>query len=109
MDGLLSLLLFAVFAFLMLRGGCGRHVGHGGHRKASEHAERPTPTERKTTGFVDPVCRMLVDADEGYIFKHRGLAFHFCSRGCLDKFESDPELYLSKDAPPPEAAHTGGN
>ncbi|GAB5604806.1 heavy metal-binding domain-containing protein [Sideroxyarcus sp. TK5] len=31
MDGLLSLLLFAGLFFLMMRFGCGSHVGHGGH------------------------------------------------------------------------------
>ncbi len=31
MDGLLSFLLFAGLFFLMMRFGCGSHVGHGGH------------------------------------------------------------------------------
>jgi hypothetical protein len=31
MEGLFSLLLFAGLFFLMMRFGCGSHVGHGGH------------------------------------------------------------------------------
>lgn len=31
MEGLFSLLLFAVFFFVMMRFGCGAHVAHGGH------------------------------------------------------------------------------
>lgn len=37
MDGLISLLAFAGLFFLMMRFGCGSHVGHGGH--GHQHGE----------------------------------------------------------------------
>lgn len=37
MDGLLSLLLFAGLFFLMMRFGCGSHIGHG-HRHGGHDA-----------------------------------------------------------------------
>ena len=41
MPGLLSLLLFAGFFYLMMRYGCGAHIvhGHGGHESQQDHAE----------------------------------------------------------------------
>src|SRR5208337_795646 len=44
----------------------------------------------------DPVCGMNVDpsraaASVGY----EGKLYHFCSRGCAEKFKADPEKYLS--------------
>lgn len=108
MDGLFSLLLFGVFAFLLMRGGCGSHAGHGGHHRHQD-AEDDSAGNAASPRFVDPVCAMQVSSDQGYVFNHQGFAYHFCSRECLDKFESDPALYLSPDAPPPETAHEGGH
>lgn len=109
MDGLLSLLLFGAFAFLMMRSGCGSHVGHGGHHHSSHSDGAEEVSDPPKSGFTDPVCGMKVARNQGYVTHHQGMAYHLCSRSCLDKFESDPALYLSKDAPPPEAAHHGGH
>ena len=38
MDRLLSFLLFAAFFYLMMRFGCGSHMGHGGHG-GNEHED----------------------------------------------------------------------
>ena len=38
MSGLLWLLLFAAFFFLMMRFGCGAHMAHGGHGGREGHA-----------------------------------------------------------------------
>lgn len=88
MDGLLSFLLFAGFFYLMMRFGCGAHMihghGHGGHEK-NKHAEH-----------IDPVCGMKVDEDKGYGKMLEGQLYRFCSRSCLDKFESDPKHYLTR-------------
>ncbi len=89
MDGLFSLLLFAGLFFLMMRFGCGAHVMHGGH--GHDHS---APGAMDGNG-VDPVCGMQVPANKGYTKVHRGTLFHFCSRSCLDKFEADPEQYIS--------------
>ncbi len=108
MDGLLSLLLFGAFAFWMMRYGCGSHVGHGGHLARDASADPTDANHQGIRDFVDPVCRMQVAQGEGYLKHYHGMAYHFCSRSCLDKFEADPDLYLGKDAPPPDPAHHGG-
>lgn len=44
----------------------------------------------------DPVCGMSVDLSAGKpSIEHNGETFHFCSQGCHDKFEADPEFYVS--------------
>jgi Cu+-exporting ATPase len=45
---------------------------------------------------IDPVCGMSVDpkADKPSL-EHEREIFHFCSTGCHNKFEADPEFYLS--------------
>ena len=83
MEGLISLLLFAAFFYLMMRFGCGAHMvlGHGGaHDSGSRHK--------------DPVCGMDVDPEQGYGKMHKGTLYRFCSRKCLDTFEADPGRYL---------------
>jgi YHS domain-containing protein len=85
MEGLLSLLLFAAVFFVMMRFGCGAHMMHGGHGKHSHG----------TGSGKDPVCGMQVAPDHGYSKVHDGDVFRFCSRSCLDKFEREPDSYLS--------------
>lgn len=80
MDGLLSFLLFAAFFYLMMRFGCGAHMIHG-HQQTAE-------------ALVDPVCGMKIEPGEGYGKYHAGRLYRFCTRSCLDKFESDPDRYL---------------
>ncbi len=44
----------------------------------------------------DPVCGMSVDpASAASTVEHEHKLYHFCSRGCADKFRRDPEKYLS--------------
>jgi YHS domain-containing protein len=86
MDGLLSLLLFAGFFYLMMRFGCGAHMVHGGH--GGHHEERQGR---------DPVCQMVVDPSEGYSKKFAGRDYRFCSRTCLDTFEAEPQRYVSQE------------
>lgn len=83
MEGLLSLLIFAGLFFVMMRFGCGAHMMHG-HGKQKENKEKQ----------IDPVCSMEVDVDQGYGKMHDGNLYRFCSRDCLDKFETDPEQYV---------------
>ena len=89
MEGLGSLLLFAVLFYLMMRYGCGAHMthGHGGHAHGKED----------DTKHIDPVCDMEVEVEQGYGKMYQGRLYRFCSRSCLDKFEADPEQYLNKD------------
>lgn len=111
MDGFLSFLLFGLFFFVMMRFGCGAHVGHGGHahHHGDEHDERhPRQGSRAVTGgpFRDPVCGMPVAAAEGYARPFQGAEYHFCSRKCLDTFDAEPERYARSDT---HSAATGGN
>lgn len=83
MEGLISLLLFAAFFYLMMRFGCGAHMvhGHGGGRDAGARHK-------------DPVCGMDVDPEQGYGKMHEGALYRFCSRQCLDAFEAEPARFL---------------
>lgn len=83
MEGLGSLLLFAVFFYLMMRFGCGAHMIHG-------HSKRKNMINK----HIDPVCGMEVETDKGYGKMHEGVLFRFCCRSCLDKFEAEPLQYL---------------
>ena len=89
MEGLGSLLLFALSFYLMMRFGCGAHMthGHGGH---SDHSTSPSVGSAK-----DPVCGMNVAEGEGYVRMHEGRPIRFCSRSCLDKFELNPANYAA--------------
>lgn len=92
MEGLGSLLLFAVLFYVMMRFGCGAHMthGHGGHgHSGHRHGD-------ESEKFIDPVCGMEVEADKGYGKMHEGVPYRFCSRSCLDKFDANPDAYLNK-------------
>jgi len=97
MDGLLSLLIFAGLFYVMMRFGCGAHMvhGHGGH---SGHGGGGVK-------HVDAVCGMEVEADKGYGKMYEGTRDRFCSKSCLDKFDTDPGRYLN---PPHDNRDAGG-
>ena len=95
MDGLLTLLLFAGFFFLMMRFGCGAHAMHGGHGAHHEHGSAHKH-ETNDTKDIDPVCGMQIDALHGYGKMHDAQLYRFCSRACLDKFEADPEKFVTE-------------
>ena len=86
MDGLLSFLLFAGLFYLMMRYGCGAHMIHG----HSNRADKPSK-------FIDPVCGMEINANQGYSKIHEGVPYRFCSRSCLDKFDKAPRKFLKPD------------
>ena len=45
---------------------------------------------------VDPVCGMNVDINAGKpTLFHEDETYYFCSQSCHDKFEADPEFYIS--------------
>ncbi|HUX33062.1 MAG TPA: YHS domain-containing protein [Gemmatimonadaceae bacterium] len=98
MMGLLWLLLWAGILVLMMRFGCGAHMGHGRHRAAADHEGHdhrlPEDTPLIEGGGVDPVCGRTVAANQGYRIIRNGAALHFCSKPCLDKFEASPRRYL---------------
>jgi YHS domain-containing protein len=87
MERFISLLLFALFFYLMMRFGCGAHMVHG-HGARYEHEPDGRLMESR-----DPVCGMNVDDSAGYTRMLKGRAYRFCSRQCLDTFEADPDKY----------------
>ena len=94
MEGILWLLVWAAFFYFMMRFGCGAHMvhGHGGHgSEGSGHGSHGTPGGRGDS--KDPVCGMQVASDSGYSRVYEGREIRFCSRKCLDQFESDPARY----------------
>ena len=55
----------------------------------------------------DFVCGMMVDPERSAgELDYRGKKFHFCSKGCVAKFEADPEKYLDPAYKPGGMAHT---
>ena len=74
-----------------------KSAGHGHHHHA--------PAAR---GEKDPVCGMTVDpAKAAGKHEHKGKAYYFCSKGCLEKFKAHPENYLGAKAAPAPAAKPG--
>src|SRR5258708_7546752 len=59
------------------------------------------PILEKPAGAIDPVCGMSVDpARAAGKSTYQGKDRYFCSKGCLAKFEADPEKYLHPVAEP---------
>ncbi len=91
MEGLGSLIMFALFFYLMMRFGCGAHMVHG----HGDHGEKDESDQGK---FIDPVCGKEVQPDQGYGVMHAGNLYRFCSRQCLDEFDEKPALFVEKQA-----------
>ena len=59
------------------------------------------PILQKTAGAVDPVCGMTVDPQHAAGSSvYQGKTYYFCSKGCVAKFEANPEKYLHPAAQP---------
>jgi len=53
-------------------------------------------------GVIDPVCGMTVQpATAAGSYEYQGTTYYFCSKGCLEKFRSNPQPYLT---PPDQRA-----
>jgi len=68
------------------------------------------PILQKPAGALDPVCGMTVDPQHaaGEV-EYEGHKYYFCSKGCVAKFQADPEKYLhpSAEPEPMDAAPSG--
>ena len=63
--------------------------GHGVESALNVISMGPTSTRK------DPVCGMTVDPERAAgSFEHEGETYYFCSKGCLAKFQADPERFL---------------
>ena len=55
----------------------------------------------QSTQARDPVCGMQVDPLQAAgSAAYQGQTYHFCSKGCMAKFQADPEKYLHPQAAP---------
>jgi YHS domain-containing protein len=88
MDRIISLLLFAAFFYFMMRFGCGSHMVHGHHRHEDHKGHEGPQADSK-----DPVCGMEVAPDTGYSEKYQSREYRFCSRKCLDQFDTNPQQF----------------
>lgn len=95
MEGLGSLLLFAVAFFLLMRFGCGSHMIHG-YGSHGHSGNDNSDSDNRGSKYIDPVCNMEVETEQGYGKMHHGTLYRFCSKDCLDKFDSNPDRYLDK-------------
>jgi len=76
-------------------------MDHSKHKHQHTHSHDHSccsvvPKESKTLA-KDPVCGMMIDpaTAKGGSFEHQGETFYFCNPKCKDKFQTDPEKYLS--------------
>ncbi len=105
MEALIYFMLWAGLIFLVMRGGCGRHVtGHdhdrasGGGGCADNAGSRFAPPEKD----ADPVCGKVVRTATAKPSVHDGRIYYFCSRDCREVFEAAPQLYLKSGGKNPE-------
>ncbi|HCD33365.1 MAG TPA: hypothetical protein DER01_13225 [Phycisphaerales bacterium] len=55
---------------------------------------------------TDPVCNMTVDPDQAAEhLEHDGQTYHFCSHGCAQKFQADPQAYITDGDGEDESCH----
>ena len=81
------------------------------HAHSPHHDPEPIPSEPGAApaeeAVRDPVCGMTVHpATAKHEAEHGGQTYFFCSAGCREKFEKDPEKYLApkgQDAKPEPA------
>ncbi|MEW6054417.1 MAG: YHS domain-containing protein [Nitrospirota bacterium] len=46
----------------------------------------------------DPVCNMQVDEKKAAATSvYKGATYHFCAKICKEKFDKDPEKYMTKE------------
>jgi uncharacterized protein len=57
-------------------------------------------TQRR--GVTDPVCEMRVDRVKALRSDYMGGAYYFCSSGCLEAFEDQPESYAGRASVAPD-------
>jgi YHS domain-containing protein len=50
-------------------------------------------------GATDPVCHMTVDRSKALTLDHAGRTYYFCSEGCRDSFQANPDRYTDQSGP----------
>jgi Cu+-exporting ATPase len=52
--------------------------------------------------FIDPVCGMEVTPEDAAgSFQYHGQTYYFCNESCLERFQANPEEFLTPAAEPP--------
>lgn len=64
-------------------------------RSASATVSPPDAPQEKP--YTDPVCGMKAAANPEKSATHDGQTYYFCSKGCVTKFNADPQRYLSPE------------
>ena len=60
------------------------------------------------SGARDPVCGMTVDSSKTpFRSEWNGKTVYFCSAGCKERFDADPERYLGGGREAAPIAHAG--
>lgn len=70
-----------------------------GYKDMSDTLTRgATPAAKAlATDERDPVCGMRVDpATAPYRHVRAGRSYYFCAQGCLEKFQTHPEQYVTR-------------
>ncbi len=75
------------------------HAHDDMHGHAHHHGEQSGSDSEKR--YTDPVCGMKVAANPQKKVEHEGQDYYFCSTRCMDKFQANPQQYLSPKQPEP--------
>lgn len=78
------------------------HEGHkwkqGSGKKKSEESDMENMPGMKSASaetMVDPVCGMQASGDQSLSYSYKGKRYYFCSESDMEKFENDPEKYIT--------------
>ena len=64
------------------------------------NSDKTSSEKTGKTLVKDPVCNMDVNpATAAGSSEYKGLTYHFCSQGCVKRFNADPEKYLTPRTP----------
>lgn len=63
-----------------------------------ETGDRESNESNSEGQVTDPVCGMDVDRNRASVerFGHDGTTYYFCSRDCKEKFERNPEQFITE-------------
>jgi len=86
MEGLATLLFYALIFYFLMRFGCGAHLIHGHNHQEDSHDE-------DEQHVLDPVCGKEVNSNQGYGIMYKEQLYRFCSRRCLEQFDEQPALF----------------
>ena len=93
LSGILGFLFVAVIIYFMMRkgGGCCGH-SQGEHHKPEGHSSGKSDTRKSK----DPVCGMTIEEENAAgTSEYEGKTYYFCTVGCRESFEREPEKYVT--------------